>query len=52
MHAEAKLRPVMDELSFCLESTNPVFSAVLLKVFGARLALGLYWLAVAGKLSQ
>lgn len=31
-HAEAKLRPVMIELAYNLESFNPAFTAVMLKV--------------------
>lgn len=37
--AEAKLRPVMNELAYNLESFNPAFTAVLLKV-GGRDKLG------------
>ena len=38
--AESKLRPVLNELAFNLESFNPAFTAVLLKVRADSLAQG------------
>ena len=51
--AESKLRPVMNELAYNLESFNPAFTAVLLKVCRQDLHLApFYPLAVSDGLNQ